>query len=174
MPTLNPMRGETVVTGAHTEFTPRPAAASGSSVDVLERQPSPAPAPAVAAVTFVEASDLDSLADRVGEATDRITDEEGNEPPTVIVITFSTDVCDRLRREIGYVSLEEGTDRSIVCENVHRVSGLSFDHVVLAATSEAMTERMCDLSFERAPLTLTVVGPRGLAARLDPSGLRIV
>ena len=116
-----------MVPAAHTE--PHLVEPSGS-VDVLERQP----VPAAVAVTFVEANDLDSLADRVGEATDRITDEEGNEPPTVIVITFSTDLCDRLRREIGYVSLEEGTDRSIICENVHRVPGLSFDHVVIAAT----------------------------------------
>ncbi len=143
--------------------------ASGS-VDVLERRPSAA----AIAVTFVEANDLDSLADRVGEATDRITDEEGNEPPTVIVVTFSADLCERLRREIGYVSLEEGTDRSIICENVHRVAGLSFDHVVLAATTDAMTDTMCSLSFERAPLTLTVVGPRALAARLDPGAFAIL
>lgn len=143
--------------------------ASGS-VDVLERRP----AAAAVAVTFVEANDLDSLADRVGEATDRITDEEGNEPPTLIVITFSADVCERLRLEIGYVSLEEGTDRSIICENVHRVAGLSFDHVVLAATSDAMTDTMCGLTFERAPLTMTVIGPRGLAARIDPGAFAIV
>jgi hypothetical protein len=140
--------------------------ASGS-VDVLERHPSTAGA--AVAVTFVEANDLDSLADRVGEATDRITDEEGNEPPTVIVITFSSDVCDRLRQEIGYVSLEEGTDRSIICENVHRVADLSFDHLVVAATSDTINDTMCRLSFERSPLTVTVVGPRGLAARLDPA-----
>jgi hypothetical protein len=94
--------------------------------------------------------------------------EVKNEPPTVIVITFSTDVCDRLRREIGYVSLEEGTDRSIICENVHCVPGLSFDHVVLAATSDTMTETMRSLAFERTPITMTVVGPRSLATRLDP------
>ena len=151
-----------MVPAAHTDTEPRLAASSGS-VDVLERRPA-----AAVAFTFVEANDLDSLADRVGEATDRITDEEGNEPPTLIVITFSADVCDRLRREIGYVSLEEGTDRSIICENVHRVPGLSFDLVVLAATSDAMTEAMRGLTFERVPLTMTVVGPRALAARFDP------
>ncbi|MCX6520898.1 MAG: hypothetical protein NTZ21_09565 [Actinobacteria bacterium] len=153
------MRAETMVLPPPAETEPH---ASGS-VDVLERRP----ATAAIALTFVEANDLDSLADRVGEATDRITDEEGNEPPTLIVITFSTDVCDRLRREIGYVSLEEGTDRSIICENVHRVPGLSFDHVVLAATSDTMTETMRSLGFERTPLTMTVVGPRALAAHID-------
>jgi hypothetical protein len=152
-----------MVPAAHTE--PHLVAPFGS-VDVLERQP----ATPTAVVTFVEANDLDSLADRVGEATDRITDEEGNEPPAVIVITFSTDVCDRLRREIGYVSLEEGTDRSIICENVHRVPGLSFDHVVIAATGNTMP----DITFQRAPLTMTVVGPRGLAAHLERGVFTIV
>lgn len=163
MPTLNPMSGETMVPAEHhsTAFSP-----GRSSVDVLERQPAPAAVP----VTFVEANDLDSLADRVGEATDRITDEEGNEPPTVIVITFSTDVCERLRQEIGYVCMEEGTDRSIICENVHRVPGLSFDHVVIAATGTTMP----DITFERAPLTMTIVGPRGLAAHLERGVFTIV
>jgi hypothetical protein len=120
--------------------------------------------------TFVEAIDLDSLADRVGEATDRITDEEDHEPADVLVITFSIDVCDRLRHEIGYVCWEDGHERSIICENVHCIEGLEFAHVVIAAASDSMSDTMLQIAIDCATESLTVVGPRSLAERVSSRG----
>lgn len=123
-------------------------------------------APDAIAVRFVEANNLDSLADRVGEATDRITDEQGHEPAEVLVVSFSTDVRDRLRHEIGYVGWAHSNDRAIICENVDTVDDLEFDHVVLAAASDSMSDVSLHVSLSRARTSVTVIGPRGLAGRL--------
>ena len=123
-------------------------------------------APDAITVRFVEANNLDSLADRVGEATDRITDEQGHEPAEVLVVSFSTDVRDRLRHEIGYVAWAHSNNRAIICENVDTVDDLEFDHVVLAAASDAMSDVSLHVSLSRARTSVTVIGPRGLAGRL--------
>ncbi len=84
----------------------------------------------------------------------------------MLVATFATEVRNRLRDEFALVPWESGTSTAIICENVHRVKGLEFDYVVLAAPSNTMTDALLYVGVSRAISGLTVIGLRGLAARL--------
>ncbi len=110
--------------------------------------------------------DLDSLSELVIEEIDRIVDHEGHAPARVLVATFSSEVRDRLRTEHAFVRWEDGDDRTVICETVHRAKGLEFDYVVLAATNDTMSDALLYVGVSRAVAGLTVIGPRGLLARL--------
>jgi Viral (Superfamily 1) RNA helicase len=116
--------------------------------------------------TFVESADLEAVIANVGDVTDEITDHDGHDPSQVLVIAFDKRVRDRLRDAIGYVAWELGDERSIICEHVHRAKGLTFDHVVLAATNDKMSDAMLYVAATRTASSLTIVGPPVLAARL--------
>ncbi len=139
--------------------------------DLLHRHLGGPPAPfgggpEAAGIDWAEANDLGAVAELVGEEIDRIVDFEGHSPPRVLVATFATEVRNRLRDEFALVPWESGTSTAIICENVHRVKGLEFDYVVLAAPANTMTKALLYVGVSRAISGLTVIGPRGLAARL--------
>jgi len=145
-----------------------------SIASILRKQLSGAPAPSGGpeslGVSFVEANDVDSVAELVGEEVDRLLDFEGHDPERILVATFSTHLRDRLREEFAYVPWEQGTTTTIICENVHRVKGLEFDYVVLVATADDAETRVTDsllyVGVSRAIFGLTVIGPRSMADRL--------
>jgi len=116
---------------------------------------------------YVEADHADAVTELVGEEIDRIVDFEGHEPPRVLVATFSTSLRDRLREDLALVAWEGREPRAIVCENVHRVKGLEFDYVILAATAaDTVTDALLYVGVSRAVAGLTVIGPRDIADRL--------
>lgn len=122
--------------------------------------------PEALGIGYVEANDLDTLSELVIEECDRIIDHEGHAPARVLVATFGSEVRDRLRDEHAFVRWEDSDDQTIVCETVHRSKGLEFDYVVLAATSNDMSDALLYVGVSRAIAGLTVIGPAALAARL--------
>ena len=122
--------------------------------------------PESTSVSWVEANDLDQMIELVGEEIDRIVDYEGHAPPRVLVATFSSETRDALRHALALVPWESGDSTAIICENVHRVKGLEFDYVVLAAHDNEMSDALLYVGVSRAVSGLTVIGPTALAARL--------
>jgi Nuclease-related domain/UvrD-like helicase C-terminal domain/AAA domain len=128
--------------------------------------PAPVGGPESVGVEWVEADETEAVVKSVGDQIDRI-EGEGHEPPRVLVATFSTQLRDRLRAAYAFVPWERGESDAIICENVHRVKGLEFDYVILAATAaDAVTDALLYVGVSRAIAGLTVVGPRAIAERL--------
>ena len=123
-------------------------------------------APETLGIGFAEANDLDTLGELVIEECDRLLDVEGHAPARVLVATFNTEVRDRLRSDHAFVRWEDGDEQTIICETVHRSKGLEFDYVVLAATTNDMSDALLYVGVSRAITGLTVIGPKALAARL--------
>lgn len=116
-------------------------------------------------VTWLEADEAERAIDIVGEEIDRIVDEEGHEPPNVVVVTPSRDLRDRLREQLALVPWEERGPEVIICETAHRVKGLEFDYVIFVATGE-VSDAVLYVAVSRAVVGLSIVGPRALADRL--------
>ena len=128
--------------------------------------PAPVGGPESVGVEWVEADEAEAVVRSVGDQIDRI-EGEGHEPPRVLVATFSTQLRDRLRAAYAFVPWEGGASTAIICENVHRVKGLEFDYVILAASAaDAVTDALLYVGVSRAIAGLTVVGPRAIAERL--------
>jgi hypothetical protein len=128
--------------------------------------PAPVGGPESVGVAWVEADETEAVVQKVGEQIDRI-EGEGHEPPRVLVATFSTQMRNRLRAAYAFVPWEGGQSTAIICENVHRVKGLEFDYVILAASAaDAVTDALLYVGVSRAIAGLTVVGPRAIAERL--------
>ena len=108
----------------------------------------------------------DAVVELVGEEIDRI-EAEGYATPRVLVATSSTTAArpapggDGLRARGRAAS-----EHSIVCENVHRVKGLEFDFVVLAARGGRRDRLLLYVGLSRAIVGFTVIGSRALAERL--------
>ena len=129
--------------------------------------PAPFGGPESTGIGWAEADTADAVAEIVGEEIDRIIDFEGHDPPRVLVATFSTALRDRLREELAFVPWEGGQATTVICENVHRVKGLEFDYVVLAASeADNVTDALLYVGASRAITGLTLVGPKAIAARL--------
>ena len=68
---------------------------------------------------------------------------------------------------LAFVPWEGGQATTVICENVHRVKGLEFDYVVLAASeADNVTDALLYVGASRAITGLTLVGPKAIAARL--------
>ncbi len=57
----------------------------------------------------------------------------------------------------------------ILCENVHRVKGLEYDHVILVIHDESVSDDLLYVGASRAVMSLTVIAPSGVAARMGLS-----
>jgi len=129
--------------------------------------PAPFGGPESVGIGWAEADDVDTVVEIVGEEIDRIVDFEGHDPPRVLVATFSTVLRDRLREDLAFVPWEGGQATTVICENVHRVKGLEFDYVVLAASAaDTVSDALLYVGASRAIAGLTLVGPKTIAARL--------
>jgi DNA helicase IV len=65
------------------------------------------------------------------------------------------------------VPWEGGQSTTVICENVHRVKGLEFDYVILAASAaDTVSDALLYVGASRAIAGLTLIGPKAIAARL--------
>ena len=119
-------------------------------------------------VLWIEASDLDAISGAVGDALDRLEDRD-HAAASVLVATIRSSVRDRLRDEYAFVSWDDRDPMAIVCENVHRIKGLEYDHVILVAhdPDKRVPDDLLYVGASRAVMSLTVIGPPEIGTRLD-------
>ncbi len=119
-------------------------------------------------VRWIEASDPDAISDAVGDALDRLEDRD-HAAATVLVATIRSSVRDRLRADFAFVAWDGGDPMAIVCENVHRIKGLEYDHVVLVAydPDNDVSDELLYVGASRAVMSLTIIGPPAVGRRLD-------
>jgi hypothetical protein len=120
-------------------------------------------------VRFVAADGDDAIVDAVGESLDRLEDRD-HAAPTVLVVTFSSRVRDRLREDLGFGPWENRGPLDIVCENVHRVKGLEFDHVIAVIHEPGTRDELLGVAASRAVMSLTIIGSAEIADRF---GLKV-
>ena len=129
--------------------------------------PAPVGGPETLSIRFVEIDGVDAAVEAVGDEIDRLMEDDDRSPDRILVATVTRSVRDRLRDEFGFVPWEAGDDRSTICETVHRVKGLEFDHVILVVTTDDVDDALLYIGISRAVSGLTVVCPTSVAARLD-------
>ena len=88
---------------------------------------------------------------------------------TVLVATIRSSVRDRLRGDYAFVAWDSGDPMAIVCENVHRIKGLEYDHVILVVHDPdgPVPDELLYVGSSRAVMSLTVIGPASVGERLD-------
>ena len=116
-------------------------------------------------VDWIEASDVDDAVEAVGDVIDRILDDRDHSPADILVATISSSVRDRLRHDYAFVAWEDRSDVDVLCENVHRVKGLEYDHVVLVVHRDDVSDELLYVGASRAVMSLTVVAPTAVAQR---------
>lgn len=116
-------------------------------------------------VRWIEAGDLDAIVDAVGDALDQLEDRD-HAASTVLVATFTGSVRDRLRDEYAFVRWEDSDPMAILCENVHRVKGLEYDHVILVVHDDQVRDELLYVGASRAVMSLTIIGPAAVGERL--------
>jgi hypothetical protein len=129
----------------------------------------PAVGPETEDITWLDVVDVDAAVEAVGEAIDRILDERDHSADTVFVGTFTSSVRDRLRHKYGMVAWEDLDPMDILCENVHRVKGLEYDHVILVAHDDHVSDELLYVGASRAVMSLTVIGPSTIGQRMGLS-----
>ncbi|CAB4324513.1 unannotated protein [freshwater metagenome] len=130
--------------------------------------PSPKQSPEGLGVVWIEATDANAVEDAVDSELQRIVENEGRSSSGVCVGTVRSSVRDHLRESLHLGRWEDRHDGHVVCENVHRLKGLEFDTVILAATADIKPEdeALLYVGVSRAVSELIVVGPREFADRL--------
>ena len=126
----------------------------------------PSAAPMGLPVQFVASDDIDVVTGQVQRQLARIIDDEGRDPHSIGVGTFRTTVRNHLREALDLVPTEDWFGDEIICENVHRLKGLEFDTVILAAIDDDIDEKVLYVGVSRAVSELIVIGPRALGERL--------
>ena len=117
-------------------------------------------------VKWIEAIDGDSAATAVGDAIDIILDDRDHAPESILVATTSSQLRDQLIADYAFSRWEERDQTKIVCENIHRMKGLEFDHLVLVVPDPDVQEELLYVGISCAILSLTVIGQRTTAKRL--------
>lgn len=120
-------------------------------------------------ISWVVEEDPDRLVDEVGAAIDRILDERDHTATSMFVGTFRSALRDTLRDRHAMVAWEDRHPMSILCENVHRVKGLEFDHVVLVVDGDEVDDDLLYVGASRAVMSLTVIGPASIVDRFQGS-----
>lgn len=110
--------------------------------------------------------DADSASAAVIEWIDLVVEERDTAPVRLLVATVASSVRDRLREEHSFVAWESRDEYAILCENVHRVKGLEFDHVALVLTDPEVADELLYVGASRAVMSLTVIAPASVARRL--------
>ncbi len=61
---------------------------------------------------------------------------------------------------------------AIVCENVHRIKGLEYDHVILVVHDPEgeVADELVYVGASRATMSLTIIGPPEVGAGIDLTG----
>ena len=118
----------------------------------------------------IDGRDEEAAIAEVGEAIDVILDDRDHQPGTMLVATTAGAVRDQLIDEYGFVRWEDSTESTILCENIHRVKGLEFDHVILVLPDPDTADELLYVGLSRAVISLTVIGPASIAERLGLDG----
>lgn len=129
----------------------------------LHGAPSPGDGPGAVGLEFV-AVDRSTVIDEVAKVLARLR-ADGRDPTRMLVLTFTSDLRDRLRDELGLRSWEQ-PGGAVVCENVHRVKGLESDTVILVAEATEATDALLYVGVSRAVSELVVVAPAEVGDRL--------
>ena len=118
-------------------------------------------------VQWIEAADLDAMVGAVGRALDDLEDRD-HAADRILVATIRSSVRDRLRDEYGFSKWDHHDPMSIVCENVHRIKGLEYDHVILVVHDPdgPVSNELVYVGASRATMSLTIIGPPEVGARL--------
>jgi superfamily I DNA/RNA helicase len=132
----------------------------------LGGDPSAVGGPESESVRFVEVDDEEAAVGEVGEEIDVILDEQDHNPDSILVCTTSRALRDQLIDDYAFVRWEERAPHQIVCETIHRVKGLEFDHVVIATADESITDELLYVGIGRAVISLTVIAPEPVIVRL--------
>lgn len=135
----------------------------------LNGAPAPAVAPEVVGVRFqpVPVGDVGAVLEAVRSELEWLLEDEGRSPSSIAVLTFRGTLRDLLHDELGLARWEErgsGGER-VLGENVHRVKGMEFDAVVLAADDE-VADDLLYVGVSRAVSELAVVAPAVVGERL--------
>ena len=123
-----------------------------------------------------EAVDETSAVDAVRDELALLLGEGERDPSRVMVVTTRAATRDVLRAALGLVRWEaharSDTDRSVVCETVHRAKGLEADTVVLVCLDAEVRDTLLYVGVSRAVSELVLVCPEELARRfrLVPPG----
>jgi len=64
------------------------------------------------------------------------------------------------------VRWEDSDPMAILCENVNRVKGLEYDHVILVIHDDQVRDELLYVGASRAVMSLTIIGPPGVGERL--------
>lgn len=105
---------------------------------------------------------IDAVGGAIGDLEDR-----GHGAQSILVATFTTAVRDLLRRSYAFVAWEDREPMAIVCENVHRVKGLEFDHVILVLHDDTVSDELLYVGLSSAVISATVIGPGDRLAVMD-------
>jgi ATP-dependent exoDNAse (exonuclease V) beta subunit len=116
---------------------------------------------------FIEfdSPDDDAISDAVGEALDLLEGRD-HAAESILVATFTGSVRDLLIDDLGFARWEDRDPMAILCENVHRVKGLEFDHVILVVHDAAVSDKLLYVGASRAIMSLTVIGSAHVRVRL--------
>ncbi len=98
--------------------------------------PAPIGGPETLSIRYVEIEGLDAAVEALGAEIDRLMEDDDRSPDRILVATVTRSVRNPLRDEFGFVAWEAGDDLTTICETVHRVKGLEFDHVILVVTTD--------------------------------------
>lgn len=143
---------------------------SAQIASVLRRSfgapPASAGGPESESVKWTEAVDDASAVAAVGEVIDVILEDRDHAPESILVATTSSKLRDQLIVDYAFSRWDHREKTTIVCENIQRMKGLEFDHLVLVTTDHTTTDEVLYAGVSCAILSLTVVGPQAIAERL--------
>ena len=143
---------------------------SAQIASVLRRSfgapPASAGGPESESVKWTEAVDDASAVAAVGDVIDVILEDRDHAPESILVATTSSELRDQLIVDYAFSRWDHREKTTIVCENVQRMKGLEFDHLVLVTTDHTTTDEVLYAGVSCAILSLTVVGPQAIAERL--------
>ncbi|MCB0977498.1 MAG: NERD domain-containing protein [Acidimicrobiales bacterium] len=127
---------------------------------------SPSEAPDAIGLEYVsvDEGDQDRIVEVVRDLIDRLVLDE-RDPGTVMVLTFSTALRDRLTADLGLTGWEDRAN-GIVVQTVHRAKGLESDTVLLVTDHGEVREDLLYVGVSRAVSELLIIAPEGVGTRL--------
>lgn len=126
----------------------------------------PIAGPESEAIDWIEADTADAAAAEVGEAIDVVMDERDHQPASMLVATTHRSLRDQLIDDYGFGRWEDCDQTMTICETIHRMKGLEFDHVILVAPDADTSDELLYVGASRAVMSLTIIAPKEVATRM--------
>jgi len=132
----------------------------------LDGPPAPGWLPQSQVCKFLPATTVAERKDAVQVSVEELL-SYGFSHSEIAVVCLDTIVRDEIRGDRKYTSIESADDDSIVCETAHRLKGLEFKGVVLAASERwPVADNVIYVGVSRAIFGLIICGPVELGERL--------